>query len=196
MARPAEFERSNVVQQATEVFWRRGYGATSVSDLVAATGLQPGSIYAAFGSKKGLFLEVLDEYNDRFIGTISSRLESGGSPLAAIRALFDLIIEDAVSEKGQCGCLAVNTLLEMAAHDEEIAVRLHRHSDRMQALLQAALAQARKNGELGINKNPEQLTIFVMNNLLGLRVMCKHPPKREELRGIVDGVMSAFRSSP
>ena len=60
MARHAEFNRDDVIHQATYVFWERGYARTSVSDLVDATGLQPGSLYAAFGNKKGLFLEVID----------------------------------------------------------------------------------------------------------------------------------------
>ena len=63
MPRPPGYQRSTVLGRATELFWRRGYGATSVADLVTATGLKPGSLYAAFGSKKGLFLEVLAQYN-------------------------------------------------------------------------------------------------------------------------------------
>jgi TetR/AcrR family transcriptional repressor of nem operon len=60
MARPAEFDRNDVLNKAMDVFWRTGYTATSVSDLVHATNLKPGSLYAAFNSKRGLFLEVID----------------------------------------------------------------------------------------------------------------------------------------
>ncbi len=59
MPRTPEYDRSHVVDQAMAVFWERGYGKTSICDLVAATGLKPGSLYAAFGSKKGIYLEVL-----------------------------------------------------------------------------------------------------------------------------------------
>ncbi len=70
MPRTPEYDRDQVIGQATAVFWERGYGQTSVCDLVAATGLQPGSLYAAFGSKKGVFLEVLDHYNRQFLEKI------------------------------------------------------------------------------------------------------------------------------
>jgi len=55
MARPIEFDREEVLQKAIGVFWQKGYSATSIKNLVEATGLQPGSIYAAFGDKRGLF---------------------------------------------------------------------------------------------------------------------------------------------
>ena len=78
MPRHAEFDRDNVIDQATSVFWERGYAKTSVGDLVSATGLQPGSLYAAFGNKKGLFLEVIDQYNRGFVGRIRALRDTPG----------------------------------------------------------------------------------------------------------------------
>jgi AcrR family transcriptional regulator len=62
MPRPAQFKRDEVVEKAMRAFWDHGYGATSLADLVEVTDLNPGSLYAAFQSKEGLFLAALDHY--------------------------------------------------------------------------------------------------------------------------------------
>ena len=114
MPRPPGFERRDVLQKATDTFWERGYGATSISDLVEATGLQPGSLYAAFGSKKGMFLEVLDEYGSYFIGEVRSTMRTRASSLDGIRAFFEAVVEHTLQQNGTRGCLIVNATLEMS----------------------------------------------------------------------------------
>ena len=118
MPRTPEYDRDTVVAQAMAVFWRQGYGKTSVGDLVEATGLKPGSLYAAFGSKKGVFLEVLDVYNCAFLEKIDVQGERPVMP--AIRSLLDAIVDETVSAHDHRGCLSVNALLEMAQHDDDI----------------------------------------------------------------------------
>lgn len=192
MPRPPSYQRATVLEQATEVFWQRGYGATSVAELVAATGLRPGSLYAAFGSKKGLFLEVLDRYHEDYLREADACLDASRSPLTAIKELFDRTADAAAAEGGRRGCLAVNAMLEMAQHDAEIARLLSDQSTRLRKRLAAMLETARERGELGPGKDPELLSIFLLNNLWGMRVMCKSAPTRGSLQAIVDGVMSAL----
>ena len=81
MPRPCEYDRETVVEQATALFWEQGYGKTSIGDLVDATGLQPGSLYAAFGNKKGLFLAVIEHYNQAFIAKIRALREEPGAAI-------------------------------------------------------------------------------------------------------------------
>ena len=114
MARHAEYDRDAVIARATAVFWDRGYGKTSIGDLVAATGLQPGSLYAAFGNKKGLFVEVIDQYNRRFIARINGLREAPGRSIEKVEGLLRQIVDDAASGQAERGCLTVNALLELA----------------------------------------------------------------------------------
>ncbi len=192
MPRPPGFQRSDVLQKATDVFWQRGYGATSINDLVAATGLQPGSIYAAFGSKKKMFLEVLDEYNAYFLGNARNTMQGETSSLAAIRAFFDAMVADTLKKDGVRGCLMVNALLEMSQHDPDLAERLCQHSEKLRQMLVAALGKAREDGEIPSGSDPESLSIFLVNNVWGMRVMCKNSPSRASLQSVVDSIMKSL----
>jgi TetR/AcrR family transcriptional repressor of nem operon len=164
MPRPPEYDRATVVDQAMAVFWVQGYGKTSIGDLVEATGLQPGSLYAAFGNKKGMFLEVIDQYNLAFLGSISR------------------------------GCLTVNALLEMSQHDADIASRLRSYNQRLKKAFAALISDAQEEGHIGAHRDTDGLAVFLMNNIWGMRVMCKSKPGEIALQGIVDGVMAALRA--
>ncbi|MDH5454467.1 MAG: TetR/AcrR family transcriptional regulator [Gammaproteobacteria bacterium] len=193
MPRHAEYNRDAVVAQATAVFWQRGYGQTSISDLVAATGLQPGSLYAAFGNKKGLFLEVVDRYNQAFIGKIHGLRRADGSALAKIRGLLQQIVDDAIRGKAGRGCLSVNTLLEMAQHDADIADRLTAYNAQVRKALAWLVKDAQTQGDIAADTDANELATFVVNNIWGLRVMCKSRPDRASLDAIVTGVMAGLK---
>lgn len=190
MPRPPEYDREAVVLQAMEVFWERGYGQTSISDLVDATGLQPGSLYGAFGNKKGVFLEVLDYYNQSFLEKITA--PTNGPVLPLVRSLLDTIVSEAVSSRDQRGCLSVNALLEMAQHDEDIAAKLVHYNQRITDAFTTLLGRARDEGEIDARKDPAIMAAFLVNNIWGMRVSCKSKPGRESLQAIVDAVMSAL----
>lgn len=190
MPRAPEFEREAVIDQATTVFWERGYSNTSVSDLVAATGLQPGSLYAAFGSKKGVFLEVLDQYNRSFLDKVRSL--AGDSVLDGIQQMLDEFVDDIVKGHDRRGCLSVNTLLEMSQHDEEIAEHLALHNRKLQYAFVDLFADAQRDGEISDAKDPRGLASFLINNLWGMRVSCKSDPDRRSLEAIVETIMTVL----
>ena len=189
MPRPREYDRDAVVLQAMDVFWERGYSQTSISDLVDATGLQPGSLYGAFGSKKGVFLEVLDRYNQSFLDKITAPAD--GPVLPLIRSLLDTIVSEAVSSCDQRGCLTVNALVEMAQHDEDIALKLAQYNQRITDAFATLLQRGQGEGEIDARKDPAIMAAFLVNNIWGMRVSCKSKPGRESLQAIVDTVMSA-----
>ena len=195
MPRPPGFERDDVLQRATEVFWRCGYGATSVSDLVTATGLKPGSIYAAFGSKKGLFLEVLEQYHCDFLRAVDQLLATADSPLQAVETLFRDVAAKTLDDADARGCLAVNALLEMAPHDEDVVSNLQQGNERLRKKLEGLLDAAKANGEVDNSADTAQLSAFLLNNLWGMRVLCKSRPTAAALDGIVNGVLSALSAA-
>ena len=192
MSRMPEFDRAIVVERAMQVFWRRGYSQTTVTDLVAATGLQPGSLYAAFGNKKGVFLEVLEAYNRSFLERIRGMREDPRPALACIRELLDNIVEDTVSGRNRQGCLAVNALLELAEHEPDVAARLDAHNRQVRNAFAALIAKAQAGGDIGPAKQPEALAAFLVNNLWGMRVMCRGCADRASLTAVVDGILDAL----
>jgi TetR/AcrR family transcriptional regulator, transcriptional repressor for nem operon len=192
MSRSPSFDRAAVVSKAMHVFWRRGYGQTTVSDLVAATGLQPGSLYAAFGNKKGVFLEVLDCYNRDFLERIRQLGADGRPVLPSLRAMLESMVEDTLAGRNRQGCLAVNALLEMAAHEPDVARQLERNNARVREAFTQLLERARADGEIPADRSTESLAAFLVNNLWGMRVTCRSCTDADTLRAVVDGMMGAL----
>ena len=190
MPRSPEFDRDEVVEAAQSVFWDRGYSQTSVADLVEATGLKPGSLYGAFGSKKGVFLEVLEAYNRGFIRHVGALRRHESGALAGLITILDAIIDDAVTGEDCRGCLAVNAMLEMSRHDDDIAERLQLHTERMRKAFAELVSTAQAQGDIEPQRNPEDVAAFLMNNIWGLRVMCRHEADREVLNGIAAGILA------
>lgn len=114
MARTREFDMALVLDQATTVFWRQGFAAASMSDIYAATGLKPGSLYAAFGDKDGLFRRCFEAYAEQFRAT----LPQDKTGLQAIGAWLRVQAHLAAEDPERKGCLIVNTVAERALHSE------------------------------------------------------------------------------
>lgn len=194
MARTPGYERSTVVAQAMGVFWERGYARTSISHLTAATGLKPGSLYAAFGSKKGVFLEVLDEYNRDFLRRIRALGRSDESALTALKRLLDDIVDDTLSGRDRRGCLSVNALLELARHEPDIAERIEAHNASVRRAFADVIERGRREGEISAGRDPESTAAFLVNNIWGMRIMCRGRPDPEALEAVVDNVMKSLES--
>lgn len=194
MARTPAYDRSTVVAQAMSVFWQRGYGRTSIGDLVIATGLKPGSLYAAFGSKKGVFLEVLDEYNRGFLERIRKRVLSARPAVEELQDLLAEIVEETLAGQGHRGCLSVNALLEMSQHEPDVAVRIEAHNRRIREAFAELLARAQVEGDIDAKRDTAALSAFLVNNIWGMRVMCRGTPERATLAAIVDGVLASLES--
>lgn len=192
MPRPPAFDRSDVVLRATDVFWRRGFQGTSVADLVRATGLQPGSLYAAFGSKKGVFLEVLRAYQEDTASRLARTLRDAPTPLQGIRRFFDELVREIRGEDGPRGCLMVNTLLEYSRHDTDVQRQLSAGLARMEQLFRRAIAEARDRGELDDSVEPTVAAAFLVNNIWGIRVTCRGRPSPEALQGVIETVLAAL----
>ncbi len=192
MARPAEFDRSEVLNKAMEVFWRTGYNATSVTDLVQATDLKPGSLYGAFNSKRGLFLEVIDNYANRSLTRITQCIDESESAINAIHIFFKRITNEIECDKIGKGCLMVNTLLELATEDDEIRIRVTEYLGRIEEKLLITLELAKKNGELQPDADCVSLSKLLMTGIWGLRVLSTTRPDPSSYSGIIHYLLSAL----
>lgn len=190
MARPAEFKREEVLEKAMRAFWDQGYGATSLADLVEVTDLHPGSLYAAFDSKEGLFLAALDHYGQSSAERIEWALAEADSPLKGIRAHFRQLAEDVTNPGAKRSCLLVNTVLELARQNSTVQERVTRHLDTLEALFRRALEAARANGELAPDKDPVALAAFLMCNIWGLRVLGGTAPTPERTKAVVEQLLA------
>ena len=190
MARPIQFERDDVLEKAMQAFWNQGYNATSMADLVDVTDLRPGSIYAAFDSKEGLFLAALDHYAEQSLARIERALAEADSPLEGIRIFFRKLGREAAGERANRSCLLVNTVLEMARQNETVQKRVNRHLGTIEALFRHALETAQTSGELSPDKDPKALAVFLMTSIWGLRVLGGTNPAPARTRSVVNQLLT------
>ncbi len=189
MARPVAFDRAYVLQQAINVFWLKGYKATSIKNLVDATGLQPGSLYAAFGDKRGLFLAALDAYFADMRKTILTVLHGNMPPLDRLRAFFAELVRQSCDDPERKGCLLINTLSEIPLQDTEINSRLQRMFAEVERELNGLLAEAIRNGDLP-EQDAEALAKYLVAGIFGLRIFNKMQPDPRSLEDVADRLLS------
>ncbi len=192
MARPIEFDRQTAIDQAMKLFWRNGYAATSIQDLLTATDLNRGSLYAAFGSKRQLFLEALTTYSRRRVTKIQTMMATAASPLAAIATVFQDLVEESVHDQEGYSCLLVNTILEMSAHDQEVIQITAAMMAEIEALFYQALVVAQAQNALAIDKDAQSLARFLMTGISGLRVLAQTRPARPVLEDVVKQLLTVL----
>jgi TetR/AcrR family transcriptional regulator, transcriptional repressor for nem operon len=141
MARPVEFDRPQAVNRALALFWRKGYQATSLNDLLEAMDISRSSFYAAFTDKRSFFIECLDLWAERTFALLQ-RGRADMPPIDALQSFFERNFIGARGAKGHWGCMLVNTVLEMAEVDNELASRASHHLSEMQRFFQTCLQDA------------------------------------------------------
>jgi TetR/AcrR family transcriptional repressor of nem operon len=174
VARTKEFDPEAALQAALELFWRRGYEATSMSDLVAHLGIGRASIYATFGSKHELYLRALDRYDRAGLPPIVRELSQPGPALPAVRTVVRRYATEAADEQlRHSGCMVTNAAAELAPHDPAAARHVERNWDQLETVLHSALVRAQAQGELPADRDPLTLARMLLVLLQGLRVVGK-----------------------
>jgi TetR/AcrR family transcriptional repressor of nem operon len=189
MARTKEFDPDSALRAALNLFWRQGYEATSMQDLVDHMGIARASIYATFGSKHELYLRALSRYSQEIGGGSGNVLSRSGPALPAIREFLELLAEEALTDPDRKGCFITNTAVECLPHDESAAELVDVGFNGLQAALAGALVRAQDQGELGEDKDPQALARFLITLVQGIRVMAKRPD-RQRLRDAIDQAVS------
>lgn len=185
MARLREFDYEQVLDKAVETFWAKGYEATSIQDLVDATGLLRGSLYAAFGSKQALFLAALDRYGNVVVRSLLERLDRETSGKRAIHSFFAAVIQHILTAGPLRGCLVTNSAVERGLSCPDTAAKVGGCLERLELGFLRALERMRAAGELPESRNLRALSRHLTSVLQGLLVIGKVRPERAVLEDIV-----------
>jgi TetR/AcrR family transcriptional repressor of nem operon len=172
MARPRTFDEDAILDRAMLLFWRKGYEATTMSDLVEELGLGRGSIYAAFGDKHQLFMRVLTRYLDRQDELLKSALDDERPPVAQLRDVLDRLLE-ADAKCGIAGCFSVNSIAELVPNDEEVAKLALRSMRNAEEAFTRQLERAARDGELAESVSPECAARLLITLVQGLQIVRK-----------------------
>jgi TetR/AcrR family transcriptional repressor of nem operon len=184
MARPREFDEATTIEAAIECFWRRGYQATSVRDLVDKMGISAPSLYNAFGDKRALFVRALDQYLERSTRARIKRLEDSLPPKQAIRRFIEEIIERSVNDREKRGCFLINSALEVAPHDRELGALIADRLGEIEAFFRRSIEAAQADGAVPRGRVAKDLARLLLGVLLGIRVLARSRPERALLEGV------------
>lgn len=161
----------DVLEAAMRAFWARGYQATSMADLVKATGLNRGSLYAGFGNKRALFLQALAHYDRTYRMGVLADLRRSAGPKQAIYAAFDMASRghDSLPD----GCLMVNSAMELAPHDPEIAALVTASLRQVETFLADCLRDAAGMGDLPAGRDIAETAKVLQGLMVGLFVLSR-----------------------
>jgi TetR/AcrR family transcriptional regulator, transcriptional repressor for nem operon len=192
MARVREFDTEAALEAAMFVFRHKGYEGTSVQDLVDVTGVGRGSLYAAFGSKEGLYQAVLDRYRERYALPLVDLLRSGAPARELIRDILVDLVETILRDGHEQTCLIVGATTERLCHDPEVAARVRATTSLLEDELTEAITAAQTRGEpIGI-RDPRDSARFLMTVIHGLRVTGAINPDRRYLMSVVEAALGCL----
>jgi len=173
MPRPKEFNPDDALDKAMQVFWHKGYEATSMGDLLGAMNLNRGSLYDTFGDKRTLFLKVMDRYCTTCVGPKFSLLDQPGPALPTLRQFINDMTQGGLADPQRRGCFISNTVMELSPHEKEIAGTLRQALKLAEDAFFKILTRAKEQGELKDDKDPRALARFLITMMQGTVVMIK-----------------------
>jgi TetR/AcrR family transcriptional repressor of nem operon len=172
MVRPQEFNTAEVLDKALGLFLRKGFEATSMSDLLAATGLSRSSLYAAFGGKRDLFLAAFDAYRAERTAALNRSLDSRPAR-AAIEAFFRSIIDSAHGPEPSCGCMSTNQAVELAPHDAGIRERIAADFQAIEDAFCRTIARGQAEGSIAPARDARAIARLLVVAFPGFQVMVR-----------------------
>ncbi|MGW5514742.1 TetR/AcrR family transcriptional regulator [Nocardia africana] len=191
MGRPRNFETETVVDRALDAFWTHGYANTSPAQLAEATGIGKGSLYNTFGSKRELFERVLDRYDRMGSEVVGEFMARRGTARECIGAFIRFLVDSDVAQPVRRGCLAVNTATEFSAQDPEITKAVRTMQENTMTALADRIDRGRRDGNVAQDVDPRAAAEFLMNTIVGLRVMAK-TSDAESLHRIIDTALTTL----
>lgn len=190
--RPRSFDDAQVVDGALELFWRRGYAATSFRDLKAELGVLPGSLYAAYGDKHALFLRTLSRFAER-TRQQATDLTAASPVLPRARDLLVAVLDAAHDTPGR-GCMLGNTAAELLP-DDDAAARLVR--DGFVALedgLRQALEAGQRTGEVRTDVDCGAQARLLLALMQGLHIVARAEAEPRRLADAIDAALAGLAS--
>lgn len=192
MARKKEYDKEKVLELATNLFWEKGFKATSIGDIVKATGLNKYSMYEEFKNKEGLFKEALFTYTNRLQKENIALLSKEPLGLKNIESFLLNRVSYATSDNSK-GCMVVNCLVEKESLNDELFSDVQALFLGYENQILKCLKSAQKNGEISNTKDLKVLTKYIVNFSSGLMVNGKSSQNKEDFIAMLDFLMESIK---
>jgi TetR/AcrR family transcriptional repressor of nem operon len=187
--RPDADPADEPLRDALQVFWERGYAATSIDTLIAEAGLNRAAIYRRYGSKQGFFAALLGYYRRTVSTRMLAPLYAADAGLDALRGFLRRLRLYGESDDGHRGCLMAMTASEVSVREQEVARVVGEFMTEVRGLFRAALARAVDAGRLRPDLALDDLADYLLGSLLGFMTLARAPVPRSTLAHHVDGVL-------
>ncbi|CAX53306.1 Transcriptional regulator, TetR family (plasmid) [Erwinia billingiae Eb661] len=191
MARPREFDIEEVSLKAMHVFWHKGFEATSLTDLLEATGLSKSSLYDTFSSKRGLFLVAFELFRQERMKALKIHLNSKSNAYDSIESFFRLVLAHANQEE-PIGCMSCNEAIELGPHDEEVQQLIAKDFQGIEDALVEAIERGKVDGSIPEFKDSRMHGRALTVTYQGLQVMARSRSVKERLNDALTVVLEAL----
>lgn len=183
------FDIDEATDKAMNVFWKKGYEGTSMSDLIAGMNINKGSLYNAFGSKKQLFDRALRRYDKLNRQQMLSQLSDIDDPHKAVGMLFDGLIAETQADKENKGCLLANTALELPNQPDDVKDMVTSAFTEFEAFFYSMIIKGQKSGLIGAEIDPDETAKSLLALVVGLRVLARGTYNTEAIKGLKSGAL-------
>ena len=173
MARTKDFDENEVLTKAIQLFWHKGYNATSMQDLVDTLGISRSSLYDTYIDKHTLFLKALESYQIAGKAKINEIVAQSISAKETVVKLMELATTDLVGGKQQRGCFMVNAGVEVAPHDQDVSNLVCQNEQQMEAAFFQVIKKGQERGEIKNTQDALVLAKFIFNAVKGMQVTAK-----------------------
>lgn len=191
--RPRSFDRTEALERAMQVFWKKGYEGASLNDLTAAMGIGCPSLYAAFGSKEDLFLEAIAHYT-KVIGTeIWEAIEKASTARAATQDFLNATVEAYSRTDLPQGCLIALGALHQDSSSGRICADLRRRRAENIDALRSRFQRGIAEGDLPAGFDCDAAALFYATTQHGMSIIARDGASREALDAVAKGAMAAFQ---
>ena len=193
MARTKRFDEEEVLDKAMQFFWHKGYNGTSPQEILDELGLSRSSLYDTYGDKRSLFISALTRYRNTVTNSILQTLADAENVPETLKSLFIISKNNCFINEDKRGCFMVNSIMELATHDEEIAEIVKENREALENGFTGAIKRGQEAGQISKEHTPRSLARFIMNNLWGLTAHSKSGADKKVFDDIIRLTMSMLK---
>ncbi len=192
MARTKDFDEDEVLKKAVDLFWLKGYTATSMQDLVNGLGISRSSLYDTYGDKHTLFIKALESYQSTNSGRICSIINAEKPVKEIIQRLLEMITGELLNDDSHKGCFMVNAEVEVAPHDQKVSQLICDNDQQLEDSFYLIIKKGQDNGEIKNTQDARALARFTFNTVKGLRVTAKSSTDSAIFKDIIKMTLSVL----
>lgn len=184
------FDTDEALSRATDLFWAKGYDASSLSDLIKTMGINKGSLYNAYGNKNELFIKALVRYCEINQQSFLAEVKAIEDPVKSLTVFFDTVLKQAKDDKQNKGCFLCNTALELPYHGNEIKNIVQDSITEIEVFFKEQIERGIERGTIPQETAPAPVAKSLIALLVGLRVLSRGTYDKKALEAIRDQALA------